>query len=184
MRRTELSLVGGMVLAMVVATFPGTALAQRDAGAKMRGEIGTGFWNNQSAQRRMGHARDYASGLFDYSWRSRRFNPRYATFETVELERNVQAAQKNLAVVGEEHAENKQVLTALESINKHLITALEHHAAYCRACAQEDGDRANMMACCSEMLVMLDKAITEHQALIRRITTMGAGEVKAAQDKK
>lgn len=132
------------------------------------------YWGNKSAQRRMGSARGYANDLFEYSWRARRANPQYAQTEAAEVERNVQAARKNLQDVRQEHPDNKEIATSLDSIDKQLATALSHHEAFCDECAKGDANDHTMMACCNEMVASLDKAIAEHQALMRKL--MGEGK--------
>lgn len=176
-------LIGGAILALSVAALQGEAMAQRGAAQKSL-DMYFPNWNNQSAQRRMRHARDYGRGLFDYSWRARSVNPQYATSEAAEVERNVQEARKNLKDVRKENSDDKQVVASLESIEKHLAAALKHHGEFCAACATEEGEDAKMMSCCNEMLTELDKAIAEHEALMRRLATTAATGETAAPGKK
>lgn len=167
-KKALLAVIGAVLLAGVMSQ-DAYAQKRQTTTAERRLRSGTGLWENDSASRRMRHARDYANGLFDYSRRARTVVPSYATNEAAEIDRNVQQARKSLESVLKANSEDKKVLATLDSIEKHLAATLKHHEEFCAECAKAEGDSAQMMSCCNEMLTELDKAIAEHQALMRGI---------------
>lgn len=162
------------ILCVVVAAIGGLAIvqeaaAQRDAGAKARGEIGTGFWTNRRASRSMQHARDYSRGLYRYSRDARVVRPRVAKSESEELARNIEKAQKQLADVRKLYSTDKQVQAALDVIDKHIAKAAKVHKELHEECCKDAPNRGVTMRCCSEIIKELDKAAAEHAAVLRTL---------------
>jgi hypothetical protein len=158
-----------VMAAMVVGLVPSTTWAQRDAGAKARGEFGKGFWSNQRASRNMGHARDYSRGFYRYSRDAHTIQPEVAKTESAELGRNIDAAKKELATVREEYAADKEVLASLKVIEDHLAKVAAQHATLHAACQQDTVDRTVGMECCNVITKELEKAMAEHAALMRKL---------------
>ena len=177
-RKVLLSLCVALA-AMVVVSGPTAALAQRDAGAKARGEFGKGFWSNQRASRNMRHARDYSRGFYRYSREARTIQPEVAKTESAELGRNIDAAKKELATVREEYAGDKEVLASLKVIEDHLTKAAAQHKTLHAACQQDTVDGTVGMECCNVITKELEKAMAEHAALMRKLEIKAeSGETK------
>lgn len=150
--------------------------AQRDAGAKARGEFGTGFWSNQSAGRHMGYSRGYAQGLYDYSSNVQSVSPQVAQPTSDMLGQTLSAAKKDIQTVRKELGADKDVKARLDEIEKHLNAALAHHKSLHMECCKESGDTAALMTCCSELIKEVEKAQSEHNALLRKLYPGKAGQ--------
>ena len=156
-------------LALALVAFSESSLAQRDAGAKMRGEVGRGYWSGRSAQLRMRHARDYAGGAFDYTARAPRVQRPVVRTEAAEVDRNIQAARERLKKLRAEIGESEELLAALARVEKHLAAAMEHHEALCTQCDAADATDEDLMHCCNDVITELDLALAEHAALMRKL---------------
>ncbi len=167
--------------AIVLAAGAKPAFSQRDAGAKIRGDSGVGFWSNQRAARSMRHARDYSRDLYDYSRDARAIQPEVAKSDSANLGRNIESAKNELTHVRKEQAGDKDVLAALAIIEEHLAKATEHHKTLHAACQKDTVDAAVGMECCNVITVELEKALAEHGALMRKLEIKGqASAAKAA----
>lgn len=160
--------VYGMGLAVVLLAAVPFSFAQR-TGAKQRGEFGTGFWKHQRASRNIRHARDYSQDLYRYSRDAATVEPEVAQSESEQLGRNIHAAQKEITSVRKEHASDKDVLRSLESIEAHLKKAAEHHKSLHAECCKDAVDGSVGMECCHVITQELDRALTEHGALMRKL---------------
>jgi len=165
-----------LIAALCAVSTPSIAWAQRDAGAKARGEFGKGFWSNQRASRNLRHARDYSRGFYLYSRDAGTIQPEVARSESTELGRNIDAAKKELAAVREEYAGDKEVLASLEVIEDHLAKAAAQHKTLHAECQQDTVDGTVGMECCNVITKELEKALAEHAALIRKL------EIKAGSE--
>lgn len=165
-----------VIVAMVALSGPSIALAQRDAGAKARGDFGKGFWSNQRASRNMRHARDYSRGFYRYSRDARTIQPEVAKTESAELGRNIDAAKKELGTVREEYAADKEVLASLQVIDDHLAKAAAQHKTLHAECQKDTVDGTAGMECCNIITKELEKAMAEHAALMRKL------EIKAGSE--
>jgi hypothetical protein len=57
----------------------------------------------------------------------------------------------------------------MKSINEHLTAAAKHHTMLHEECCKDSVDGAVCMTCCNNILLELDKAQAEHDALIRSL---------------
>lgn len=168
-----------LVVAMVALAVPSTGLAQRDAGAKARGEYGKGFWSNQRASRNLRHARDYSRDFYQYSRSVRTIQPEIAKSESAELGRNIEAANQELANIVKEYAADKAVQERVKVIEGHLAKAAAQHKMLHAECQKDSVDGTVSMECCSEITKELEKAIAEHAALMRTLETQAeSGDTK------
>ncbi len=168
-----------VIAAMVAISSPSTVLAQRDAGAKARGEFGKGFWSNQRASRKMRHARDYSRGFYRYSRDARTIQPSVAKSESDELGRNIDATRKELATVREEYAADKEVLAGLKVIEDHLAKATAQYKTLHAECQKGTVDGIVGMKCCNVITKELEKAMAEHAAMMRKLEIKaGSGKTK------
>jgi hypothetical protein len=159
----------GLAMALMLAVaVPSPAMAQRDAGAKARGDFSP-FWSNQRASRSMRHARDYSDGLYRYSRESKTVAPEVAKSESEELGRQIANAKKHVADVRKEVGDDKKAATALDSIQKHLDTAAASHAMLHEECCKATVNGQVCSDCCSDITKELEKAMAEHDALVRKL---------------
>lgn len=153
----------------IISVSSSAIYAQRDAGAKARGEFGTGFWTNQSAGRHMGYSRGYAQGLCDYSANVQAVSPQVAQPTSDMLGQTLSAAKKDIQTVRKELGADKEVKARLDEIEKHLNAALAHHKSLHMECCKESGDVVAAMTCCSDLIKEVEKAQAEHSALLRKL---------------
>jgi hypothetical protein len=118
-----------MLVLMTVTLFavPGAALAQRDAGAKARGDYSGTFWSTRSAGRSVQHARDYAVDAQNYVKSTSKPSAPYLRAEAKEIGKNVQAAKAELNYL--KTNAGKEQAKAIASIQGHLKAAEDEQAA-------------------------------------------------------
>ena len=66
-------------------------------------------------------------------------------------------------------AKDKETLTALDSIDKHLAAAAKSHADMKETCLKDNVDAAATMECCQTIDADLAKAIAEHDKLMKKL---------------
>ncbi|QDV73781.1 hypothetical protein K2D_20340 [Planctomycetes bacterium K2D] len=115
----------------------------------------------------MSHARDYSRGIYQYSRTPQTIEPSVAKSEAEELGRNIISAQKELAVVRKEVGSDAAAAAPLKSIDQHLAAAEKQHAMLFEECCKESVDGLACMKHCNQILLQLDKAQAEHDALMR-----------------
>jgi hypothetical protein len=159
----------GLAVAVLLAgAVPSPAFAQRDAGAKARGDFSP-FWSSQRASRSMRHARDYSEGLYRYSRESKAISPQVAKAEAEELGRQITNAQQHVGAVRAEIGDDKKAAAAVDSIQKHLDSAAASHAKLHAECCKDMVDGQVCGDCCSDVTKELEKAMAEHDALVRQL---------------
>lgn len=173
LRTTRASILAGSML-LLTATVS-VAFAQLDAGAKARGDYGyTGARHSlQGAGTRIGHAREYTQQLYDYAQGcpTGGLQPPIVKQESEQIGNTIQAARKNLEPVKKVAATAKDddILKKIESIDKHLVAATEHHKMLHMECCKDEAGNESIGNCCSDLMTELDKALAEHAALIRQL---------------
>lgn len=123
--------------------------------------------SNQRTSRSIRHSRDYARDIYRYSRDADQITPATAKEESEELGRNIAKAQKELATARAEAGNDAKTLAALKSIEQHLAVAAQHHQMLHEECCKSSVDGMVCMDCCNNILLELDKAQTEQDALIR-----------------
>lgn len=158
------------LLAMAAAVEPVAVLAQRGVNPiERRLHPGQGYWGNQRAARSIQHARDYTSGLHDYTIRAERIAPAIAQSEAEGVTHNLQATQQNLAVVRETAPDDQAVRDSIGKVEQHLKKAAELHQTLHEQCHRQEIDREATAECCNDLIKELDLAIAEHGALMRQL---------------
>ncbi|MBI2827204.1 MAG: hypothetical protein HYX69_21240 [Planctomycetia bacterium] len=163
--------VAAAALAAVAVGVAGTANAQiRDAGAKLRGEYGT---SSRSASRSLYHARDYASDYRAYArdvrQSKRPVNPEVAKEHAEGIGHNIKLFQKHLVDMRKHAAGDKETLASLDVIDKHVKEAAKHQVAMAELCAKPEVDVEGSAKCCDDAFDALDKAIAEHDKLMKKL---------------
>ncbi len=166
--KSRLILVGLTLVAML-AISP-EAYAQRDAGAKARGDYSGTFWSTRSANRSVRHARDYSQGAREYVQSTTKPSPQYLRADAAEIRRNLTAANAEVAFLKTQAARDKELLAAVASIEKHLAAAEKEHETFHGECEKEAIDSELAMACCSALSDHLTKAADELEALQKKLT--------------
>src|SRR5687768_13163332 len=124
-RRWLLGIAPALIAAM--ALVPQAAHAQRDAGAKVRGEHSVPFWSSRSSARRINTAREYASDFQRYLAANPKPDPAVVKEVTTEIGKNLDEAKAHLAHLKHDFAANKEAVAGIESLEKQLTGAFEHH---------------------------------------------------------
>ena len=95
--------------------------------------------------------------------------------ESEELGRNIGKAQKEMTVARQEAGNDAGALASLKSAEQHLAAAAEHHKMLHEECCKDAVDGSVCMKHCNQILLELDKAQAEQDALIRAIEMKSAG---------
>ncbi len=168
MRRSTKSIGALALLALVVSA--GTAHAQRDAGAKLRGEYsfygGAASSAMRSAQETSGYYRQYAQTAPEKKVDADTAKEAADTVGTY-----ITKAQAHLAGMRKHAAaaKDKATLTALESIDKHLAAAKKSHDEMRETCLKDTVNGAATLDCCKMIDDHLAKAIAEHDKLMKSL---------------
>ncbi len=162
--------LGVIILTAVVAAGPTVAQAQRKSpggvtgGDRLRPQSS---YNNQRASRSIRHARDYSRDIYHYSRVPETIQPSVAKADAEELGRSIKTAQQELATVRQEVGNDPAGTQTLKTIDQHLGTAEKQHKMLYEECCKESVDGLACMKHCNQILLELDKAQAEHDALMR-----------------
>jgi hypothetical protein len=171
----------GTALAVGISCFslPNVVFAQKDAGAKARGESTVPFWDSRYSSRRIHHARDYARDFHGYIVENPKPDPAVVKEVTTEIGRNIEEAKKHLATMKKNFASDKEAVVAIEKLEKELEVAFDHHKLLCDCCAQTTFDAEKTMECCNDVAKQLDKFIADHDELMRKLSRKPAATAPA-----
>ncbi|MBY0588824.1 hypothetical protein K2X85_16750 [bacterium] len=125
-------------------------------------------YHSQSAGRRINHARDYVGGFRSYAAEAPKVVPMLGPEHVEEVSRNIVAAKKDLATVKKDANGDKDILTRVAAIEKHLDAATEQQKMM-HDCCKEGADGTKTMECCESCMKHLDAAHKEHEALMKKI---------------
>jgi hypothetical protein len=168
MRHLTRPLIALVLLALVVPA--STANAQRDAGAKIRGEYNfhgsAGGSAMRSAREYSGYYRQYAQSAPD-----KKVNPEVAREAADSIGTYITKAQKHMAWMRKQAqaGNDKETLTSLDTIDKNLADAAKSHTEMHETCLKDNVDAAASMDCCKVIDASLAKAIAEHDKLMKRL---------------
>jgi len=170
-----------MALAVIMAIgLPSTAMAQRDAGSKMRGE--SNFYG-KSAGSSMRSARDYSTYYREYakSAPAQEINPEVAREAADVIGTYITKAQRHFAWMRTQaqKANDTETLASLDSIDKNLAAAAKSHHEMHDTCLKVNVDAGGSMKCCQVIDEELAAAIAEHDKLMKRL----AGDKATASTK-
>ncbi len=183
-----------VVFLAAVPLFADMAFAQSDAGAKARGQYN---FYGRGARNAIRGARE-STGSFREYLRSTQpsapqvvaqppivregvvireqpgvvvVSPRIVQAATDEIGDYITKSEKHLAWMRRqaEAAKDKETLASLDSIDRNLAAAKLNHATLCSCCLQDSFDAKAAMDCCQTIDESLDKAIAEHDALMKKL---------------
>ena len=178
-RRSLIGIAAALIAALALFSQP--AQAQKDAGAKMRGEHSVPFWSSRSTARRMNAARDYARDFQRYVAANPKPDPAVVKEVTTEIGKNLDEAKAHLAQLKKDFAANKEAVAGIESLEKQLAGAFDHHKLLCECCEKESFDKIATMKCCTDLAEHLDKILDEHDALMKKLSPKAAASPKKAK---
>ena len=182
--RKKLMLVWVVMITTVIATGGTIAFAQKSGGGVTGGDrLRPGTWGNQRASRSIGHARNYSQDIYRYSRDAERVEPSVAKSESEELGRNIAKAQKEVTDARQEVGKDAQALATLKSVEQHLTAAADHHKMLHEECCKDSVDGGVCMKHCNQILLELDKAQAEQDAVIRGLEMKAAASRGAAPPK-
>jgi hypothetical protein len=171
MNSPRLVLIGtALAVAASLMMPPSQVYAQKDAGAKARGEHSVPFWSSRSSGRRITAARDYARDFQGYIAVNPKPEPAVVKEVTTEIGNNLDEAKKHLAQLKKDFAGNKDAIVGIESLEKQLTAAFDHHKMLCECCEKEAFDAIATMACCKDLATELDKILDQHDALMLKLS--------------
>ena len=155
------------LLVSSAAVLPATALAQRDAGAKARGDL---TFYARSGGSHMNAAHAHASHYHGYLGRTETISPRIVRMSGSAINHHIDHTQQHLEGLREhfEAADDKQSLAEVDAIEKHLAEAKHHHATAESKARTTPEDIASIQESVNELRVSLDKAITAYGALLAK----------------
>ena len=161
------SLVGmGLALLMAIGS---PVFAQRDATAKAMGIFG-GSPSMNSTSRNLHTARGYASGVYSYPAPVMQSQPSIPRNDAVIIGHALTGAQQSLAITKQQLANDKDALARIDALEKHLAAAVEKHKQLHAECMKPSADGQMTASCCNDLIKDLDKAIAEHDALVRKVS--------------
>jgi hypothetical protein len=161
--------VVALTAAVLVGASESMAQSQRKSPGGLTGGARQhpGTWNNQRASRSIRHASDYSRDISSYARGVDRIAPAIVKSESEELGRIIAQGQKEIAAARELAGADTDAQTAYKSIDGHLSAAAKHHAMLHEECCKDSVDGNVCAKCCNDILMELDKAKAEHDALIK-----------------
>lgn len=105
-------------------------------------------------------------------------SPRIVQVATDEIGDYITKSEKHLAWMRRQAtAQNdEKTLASLDSIDRNLNAAKQGHATLCSRCMADNVDANAAIACCQTIDDALGKAISEHDALMKRLGEKPSGE--------
>ena len=105
-------------------------------------------------------------------------SPQVAQVATDEIGDYITKSERHLAWMRRqaEAGKDKETLASLDSIDRNLAAAKRNHATLCSCCMEDNIDAKAAMACCQTIDEALGKAISEHDALMKRLGEKQPGE--------
>lgn len=146
---------------------PGVASAQRDAGAKARGDF---TFYARSGGSHMNAAHAHASHYHGYLGRTEVVHPRVVRMSGSTINHHIELTQQHLEGMREHFAESgdKASLAEVDAVEKHLADAKHHHAIAESKARTSPEDIAAIQESVDELRVSLTKAITAYGALLAK----------------
>jgi hypothetical protein len=159
------------LIAAIAIAFPegNAAWAQKDATSKSRGEHSVPFWSSKASSRRITHARDYARDFHGYIVANPKPDPAVLKEVTKEIGANLEEAKRHLGQLKKDFANDKDAVMGIEALEKQLAAAFDQHKMLGACCEKATFDAIETMECCSDLASQLDKILSDHDALMRKL---------------
>lgn len=172
-----------LVVAVATICCAEAAFAQPDAGAKARGHFN---FYGRGARSAMRGARESTSSFREYVRSTQPgpsqivreqpgvviVSPQIAQAAADEIGDYITKSEKHLAWMRRQAEARKdgETLASLDSIDRNIAEAKKNHATLCGRCMEENVNTTAAMACCQKIDDALAKAISEHDALMKRLS--------------
>jgi len=160
----------GITIGLLAALSVMPVFAQRGAGSKIAGEYN---FYGRSAGSAMRAAREHSSYYQEYvrTAPQQQVDPEVAKEAADSIGVYIAKAQKHMAYMRKvaEKGNDKEALTSLTTIDKHLADASKSYETMKDSCLKESIDSKHTLECCLPMYEHLNKAIAEHDKLMKRL---------------
>ena len=154
-----------------VVLVPNMAFAQRDAGAKIRGDQ-RDFWSSgRSSGRRIRHAHEWNEGLHEYAKENKQIAPEVAKAHADAIQGNLEGAKKDYDKMRKDKvvAKDTNLAAQLEAAESQLAKARESLKKIHDCCQDASIESVMLCDCCVAFDADLKKALSEHQKLMKLI---------------
>lgn len=160
--------LAALLTAVVALSLALPAAAQRDAGAKARGDFS--FYGHSSHSHLYG-AYNHAGHYGRYLTSTPMVSPQVSSMTNTAIAHHIDQTQAHLdAMKTSLQAEgNKAGLEGVAKVNAHLDEAKQHHATLQELSKSETIDKAKSKATVDKLQSSLNKAIDEHEKLLNTI---------------
>jgi hypothetical protein len=175
-RNLSLLLLGCVALLSIGSE---SAIAQRDATSKARGDYRT-YFSGHSAGRSVRHARDYSHGLQNYSRAPVPIPREVAKREATAIQQNLTAAKQEYSAIRKSAGPDKELTALLDAIDQHVATADEALMRLHKCCEVDEVDSKMVAECCTDIDSALEKVHAEHEKLMKRLD-QARGQTKSPQ---
>jgi len=172
MNATFRSLVVTVVVgALSIITSPTESLAQATGFGSAGWKQGVNaYWPAQASGRYIESARNYAQTIQPILAAPTPPEPSVVREFKTELGRYLDDAQKHIASMKKDFANDKEALAAIEAIDKELVAAIGHNKDMIACCEKQTVDKVGAMACCTDLVKSLDKVHADHVALMKKLS--------------
>ena len=156
------------------------AVAQNDAGAKIRGDA----WGGAKVQTYQQHAQDRSQMLYQDAQPQSPVTKQEAKELVTGIKKDLAEADKALEKLKADHAKEPEVVKLITLIEKHHARAHEVCGMAEEHCLKEHGDHVAIADCCTDMWTELDAAQVETKKLLKMLKIEKLPVPKKATDKK
>jgi hypothetical protein len=158
------------LVAIALMLTPQFAVAQGSAFRSAADKItGKAYWPARASTRYIESARAYADEYQSYVARAPRPEPAVVQEVSRTLAGYLDEANKHLATMKKDFADDKETVAAVQAIEKDLAKAVEQNKAMIACCQQEKFDKAMAMTCCTDLSKQLGKIHDDHVALMNKL---------------
>ena len=147
----------------------------RTAGEKITGEA---YWPGRAAAHSLNAARSYAQEYQSYVTRAPRPEPVVVAEVSKTLSGYLDEAQRHLASMKKDFADDKETVAAVEAMERDLAKAVDQHKAMIACCQDQKFDKAMAMTCCGDLSKSLGKIHDDHVALMKKLSHKHAAAKK------
>jgi hypothetical protein len=173
----SLAFVAGLALAI-----PQESHAQSRINDSIARKNGAPFWANQRTSRNIQHARDYSRGMQRYATQAQVIQPTVTQAESQMLGQQLQAIQRDMAIVRQEYASNPKVVEQVKKIETQLGQATTVQKSLHEECCKTSPDGKMCAEMCSKIHTSLDQMKVEHDKLLKELGHEDAAHEHQASD--
>lgn|SRR5262245_8701817 len=127
------------------------------------------YWPNRATTHYLQSAQTYAAEFQAHVARAGQPAPAVVQEVHKTLTGYLDEANKHLATMKKDFAEDKEAVAAVEAIEKDLAKAVSDHKAMIACCQNEKFDKAMAMTCCTDLSKSIGKVHASHVALMGKL---------------